>query len=613
MIQRLKQITKFMAVCALLVLGSCEKDIYENQIEQNRVKTVNLNDLPMLQNAIASKRNSITLTGKSIVDYLNLIQPNGIKLAEVSDGKKFYTCALNIDEYQKLTNLLIEEKNGVYDYKLIEYTANDFDAWKAKVEQQRLFDIMPIVTIKDLEGRLFDFGFGPCVQVYGVCPSGLHLCNNSDVDPECNYLLNEWNFITVPVSCYGLPEGASPSQGNSTSSNGSSGSSSGGGGSGSGSNSGSSTNGSTNNNFNSQIITTPLVHGTLLEKKFLSFISQLNQQSQDFLNDDENSVIRSNVRAYLVQNNFSSESVIYANDITDLATAETDQYDVTSLINLSLKLENAGTNLFDDDFALSIDPYIDLDLAQLNTPPSTLSPNLVVLHTYMKYRLLRQMNPTWSKAKCMWESTKETIHISLDAFGLIPVAGEVADLTNGVLYTIEGDGVNATLSVASALPIAGWATVGTKYAVKIIDASQTATTIATKVKLTWKVIGNTIEFGNRGQLRKVLGLLPGNPLQAHHLIPWSSQSKMAVQKAAKYGSAFHMNEALNGIAVAAWRNQPNHQIYNNIIDGKLDAFRNLNPNATPQECYEFLTDLIQDVRNWVINNPNSHLNDLVLP
>ena len=198
---------------------------------------------------------------------------------------------------------------------MIEYTANDFDAWKAKVEQQRLFDIMPIVTIKDLEGRLFDFGFGPCVQVYGVCPSGLHLCNNSDVDPECNYLLNEWNFITVPVSCYGLPEGASPSQGNSTSSNGSSGSSSGGGGggSGSGSNSGSSTNGSTNNNFNSQIITTPVVHGTLLEKKFLSFISQLNQQSQDFLNDDENSVIRSNVRAYLVQNNFSSQSVGFVN------------------------------------------------------------------------------------------------------------------------------------------------------------------------------------------------------------------------------------------------------------------------------------------------------------
>ena len=178
--------------------------------------------------------------------------------------------------------------------------------------------------------------------------------------------------------------------------------------------------------------------------------------------------------------------------------------------------------------------------------------------------------------------------------------------------TIEGDKVNATLSYASAVPVAGWAAVSTKYAIKVIDASQTATTIATKVKLTWIVIGNTVEFGNRGQLRKVLGITASN-IQSHHLISWSSQTKMAVQKAAKYGSAFHMNEELNGIAVAAWRNQPNHQNYNNIINGKLDAFRDDFPNATPQQCYTFLTNLINDIKTWIVNNPNSHLNDIVLP
>ena len=74
-----------------------------------------------------------------------------------------------------------------------------------------------------------------------------------------------------------------------------------------------------------------------------------------------------------------------------------------------------------------------------------------------------------------------------------------------------------------------------------------------------------------------------------------------------------MNEALNGIAVASWRNQPNHQAYNTLIDIKLNAFHEDFPNATPQQCYNFLTNLIQDVRSWVINNPNSHLNNLVLP
>ncbi len=75
-----------------------------------------------------------------------------------------------------------------------------------------------------------------------------------------------------------------------------------------------------------------------------------------------------------------------------------------------------------------------------------------------------------------------------------------------------------------------------------------------------------------------------------------------------------MNEALlNGIAVAAWRNQPNHNIYNNLVQSKFDNFNALNPNATVEEAYDFVSNLISDIRDWVINNPNSHLNDIVLP
>lgn len=74
-----------------------------------------------------------------------------------------------------------------------------------------------------------------------------------------------------------------------------------------------------------------------------------------------------------------------------------------------------------------------------------------------------------------------------------------------------------------------------------------------------------------------------------------------------------MNEALNGLAVAAWRNQPNHNIYNNLIQSKLDDFNSLYPHATSEEAYNFVSDLISDVRDWVVNNPNLHLNDLILP
>ena len=47
--QRLKQITKFMAVCALLVLSGCEKDLYDDGIQnENRkliIRDISLKDL----------------------------------------------------------------------------------------------------------------------------------------------------------------------------------------------------------------------------------------------------------------------------------------------------------------------------------------------------------------------------------------------------------------------------------------------------------------------------------------------------------------------------------------------------------------------------------------
>lgn len=231
-------------------------------------------------------------------------------------------------------------------------------------------------------------------------------------------------------------------------------------------------------------------------------------------------------------------NIEFTNEIIDLSINETNQADVYNLVAITTRLDSNSNNMFEDSFALTLDPYVDLDLESLHTPPSTLQPNLFVFHTYMKYRLLRQLNPTWSKAKCAWEATKEVIHLSLDAFGLIPVVGEVADLTNGVLYTIEGDGLNATLSHASAVPIVGWASAGTKFGIKI------ASTVSGTTKFVWKVTNGIIEFGNRGQLRKVLNLAVGNPLVAHHIIPWAKSTNEVVQRAAKSANAFHMNEAL---------------------------------------------------------------------
>ena len=293
----------------------------------------------------------------------------------------------------------------------------------------------------------------------------------------------------------------------------------------------------------------------------------------------------------------------FAKELIDLAINEPNQIDVNNLINISLKL-NSTSDIFTDEFALSLDPYIDLDLAALSIDPQTIAPNMIVLNTYLRYRLLRQLNSGWSNSHCFWEATKEIIHISLDTFGLIPVGGEIADLANGVLYTIEGEGLNATLSYASAIPIIGWATTGTKYGIKI------AATVSGSTKLVWRVTNNVIQFGDRAQLRKVLHLVNGNPLVAHHIIPWAKSGNLLIQRAAKSINAFHMNEAINGIPLSTLVHNGSHAHYDGIIVQKMNDFMALFPNATPNQCYNKLMSIIHEVRTAILNNPTIPINQL---
>lgn len=71
-------------------------------------------------------------------------------------------------------------------------------------------------------------------------------------------------------------------------------------------------------------------------------------------------------------------------------------------------------------------------------------------------------------------------HATLDAVGLIPGLGEIADGANAAWYSAEGDYENAALSTAAMVPFVGWgatAVKGAKYAKKAkktFDAAQSA-------------------------------------------------------------------------------------------------------------------------------------------
>ncbi len=80
-----------------------------------------------------------------------------------------------------------------------------------------------------------------------------------------------------------------------------------------------------------------------------------------------------------------------------------------------------------------------------------------------------------------------------------------------------------------------------------------------------------------------------------------------VQKAAKSGNSFHLNEALNGIPLSTAVHNGSHGNY----DARITALLNVLPaNATPNQCYNKVNEVINKVRTAVANNPGVHINNL---
>jgi hypothetical protein len=121
---------------------------------------------------------------------------------------------------------------------------------------------------------------------------------------------------------------------------------------------------------------------------------------------------------------------------------------------------------------------IDLDGAEAlrHTGPVMISPQ--IQRVANEATILKLQHPTWSDfklyAKASWNVTVGYAHDVLDVGGLVPGVGEPADFVNGVLYTLQGEGTNAALSFAGALPIAGWASTGTKWAKNALKLSDNA-------------------------------------------------------------------------------------------------------------------------------------------
>ncbi|WP_297338073.1 AHH domain-containing protein [Algoriphagus sp.] len=270
-----------------------------------------------------------------------------------------------------------------------------------------------------------------------------------------------------------------------------------------------------------------------------------------------------------------------------------------ALFTISAGMNGVLDKPFNSTFGLAVDGLVEADLSN----PATLH----LFYTYFsaKIAFLKHEHPEWSDGKLLYEATKEALHWTLDIAGLVPVLGEPADLLNATLYLIEGDGVNATISAASAIPFYGIIASGSRMGWKVISSTSD---IPSKRILRWVVnLEGKITFGYRSDLAKNFPSMNSATHQAHHIIPWSKkiQEHPVVQKAADWG--FHMNESLNGIPVTKARNQPNHDVYNDLIESKLDFIERRFPE---DQWNNELVKLVNDAKAAIQANPSKHLNDI---
>ncbi len=283
----------------------------------------------------------------------------------------------------------------------------------------------------------------------------------------------------------------------------------------------------------------------------------------------------------------------------------------TSALVISRLLQQLGTEHLDEVTTFEFYQATNLYLA-----PNIANPDFAT-YCGIEYYLYGQTYPEWSSIKkrlwSFYSSISEGLHLALDFIGLVPVGGEIADLTNGILYTLEGDGINATLSFAAMIPVAGWASTGAKFAFKLVGGS------GREITLTFKLLANgLIDFGDRRVLARLIK--PAANQNAHHIIPWGKCNHPVVQAAADVG--WHPNHSDNGINMLKTLHvNPGgsfdaHPAYDAMIESRLTDWANAQSalgGYTSLDAFNQLNTIISQVRAAIAASPTTHINNITIP
>jgi hypothetical protein len=274
---------------------------------------------------------------------------------------------------------------------------------------------------------------------------------------------------------------------------------------------------------------------------------------------------------------------------------EEQEYSEESILATQIAIE-AGRQGFYDSWLESIINVI-LD----NFLPPAIKPYKELYKEYVKYQMAfeKELDSNAGPFKLFFRANAKILHMGLDFAGMIPLVGEAFDIANGIWYSFQGDWSNAAWSAASAIPILG----NIPATAKIVKDGR-------RIVMTLQHNGTWSFASNYPYLRKSLGLLVGNPLIAHHIIPLGKQTNPLVQAAANAG--FDMNAAANGIALSRTVHSGSHAAYLGKVDNEmLRRYNLIGTSITPQQAKAEVDAIINQIRDWIANNPNSHIDNIV--
>ncbi|WP_293893561.1 hypothetical protein [Flavobacterium sp.] len=140
-----KKIAKPLLIVSLILLFSCEKDLYEEKIKKDYKFKYETLTGTKAQQIFDRVNNKIRIKGSSIAGSYNRVVITGIGTIESDEvlkvidslGKENYTFKVlrPTDNYKVFYNLLFQEKDGYSVVKLFEYTMTDEFAEKYKLTQ----------------------------------------------------------------------------------------------------------------------------------------------------------------------------------------------------------------------------------------------------------------------------------------------------------------------------------------------------------------------------------------------------------------------------------------------------------------------------------------------